>query len=102
MIALGIAKDEVDEKKICTLRVSNLYAGRGLGYRLMDEMLHWLDVDQPHVTVGAHKWPLFERMFDHYQFQMTDQCVGLYRPSRVEFGFNGGKLVDQFGKKLIV
>lgn len=100
LVGLGIAKNEADEKKICTLRVAPEYVGRGMGFRIMDDLLRWLDEDQPHATVGAHKLPLFQRMFDHYGFDVTSKRVGLYLPSKVEVGFNGAQLVDQYGQLL--
>lgn len=100
LVALGIAKNEANEKKICTLRVAPEYVGRGMGYRIVDDMLRWLDDDQPHLTVGSHKLPLFQRMFDHYGFDMTSQKAGLYVPSKVEIGYNGALLIDRRGKPL--
>ncbi|WP_315921126.1 GNAT family N-acetyltransferase [Mesorhizobium sp. SP-1A] len=100
LVALGIAKNEADEKKICTLRVAPEYVGRGMGFLIMDDMLRWLDEDQPHATVGAHKLPLFQRMFDHYGFDVTSQKADLYVPSKIEVGFNGAQLVDQYGQPL--
>lgn len=92
LAGLGIAKKENDEKKICTLRVTDDYIGRGIGYRLLDDMPHWLDDDKPHVTVGAHKMPMFNKMFDRYNFVKSDQKSGMYVPSKIEIGFNGVKL----------
>lgn len=101
LVGLGIAKNENGEKKVCTLRVAPDYVGRGLGYRIMDDMLRWLDEDQPHVTVGAHKLAQFQRLFDHYGFDMTSQQNGLYVPGRTEIGYNGVQLIDLNGKPLV-
>jgi GNAT superfamily N-acetyltransferase len=89
LVGLGIAKREDGERKICTVRVDPSYAGRGIGVRLFDGLLRWLDDDRPHLTVSSRKLPQFERIFDHYGFDMTSAHEGLYLPHAVELGFNG-------------
>jgi GNAT superfamily N-acetyltransferase len=88
LIALGIAKKASTERKICTVRVAPGYAARGLGVRLFDGLMKWLDDDRPHLTVNAAKLPAFERIFDYYRFGLTSSQLGRYRPDRVELGFN--------------
>ena len=88
LVGLGIAKNEEDERKICTVRVAPSYAGRGMGVRLFDGLLKWLDDDQPHLTVTQGKLPAFERIFDYYGFAVTSARQGLYVPHAVELGYN--------------
>jgi GNAT superfamily N-acetyltransferase len=88
MIALGIAKKEASERKICTVRVAPAYVGRGLGVRVFDGLMKWLDDDRPHLTVNAAKLPAFERIFNYYGFNVTSEQEGRYRPHSVEVGFN--------------
>jgi len=88
LVGLGIGKNEEGERKICTVRVLPSYAGRGIGVRIFDGLLKWLDVDQPHLTISHSKLPLFERIFDHYGFQNTSQRNGLYVPDRTEMIYN--------------
>lgn len=88
LVGLGIAKNEPDERKICTVRVAPSYAGRGIGPRIFDGLLNWLECDQPHLTVSAVKLPLFERIFDYYGFLETSVCQGRYRPTVSELGYN--------------
>lgn len=88
LVGLGIAKNEDDERKICTVRVSTHYAGRGVGVRLFDGLLKWLDDDRPHLTISAIKLPVFERIFDYYGFNVTSAHEGLYTPRAVEIGYN--------------
>jgi hypothetical protein len=87
LAGLGIAKAE-DELKICTVRIAPNFAGRGMGVRLFDGLLHWLGVDDPHLTVTEQRMPLFERIFDWYGFQQTSVRSGVYRPCIHEFGYN--------------
>lgn len=88
LVGLGIAKNEEDERKICTVRVAPSYAGRGMGVRLFDGLLKWLDDDRPHLTVTQRKLPAFERIFDYYGFAVTSVHQGLYVPHAVELGYN--------------
>jgi GNAT superfamily N-acetyltransferase len=88
LVGLGIAKREAGEKKICTVRVAPSYAGRGIGVRLFDGLLRWLDTDRPHLTVSEGRLPAFERIFDSYGFSITSARDGLYVPRVREFCYN--------------
>jgi GNAT superfamily N-acetyltransferase len=88
LVGLGIGKIERDERKICTVRVAPSHAGRGIGVRIFDNLLKWLDVDRPHLTVTQHRLPVFERIFDYYGFGMTSIKPGLYVPHASELGYN--------------
>jgi len=87
LVGLGIAKNE-DERKICTVRVAPNYFGRGIGVRIFDQLLRWLNDDRPHLTVSSTKLPAFQRIFDSYGFKLTSAHRGLYVPSLCELGFN--------------
>lgn len=88
LAGLGIAKNEDLERKICTVRVAPAFANRGIGVRIFDGLLKWLDDDQPHLTVTERKLPLFERIFDYYGFQLNSVRAGHYLPNTVELGYN--------------
>lgn len=86
--ALGIAKSEAGENKICTVRVAPEFVGRGLGVRVFDELMHWLGTDRPLATVSEGRLGEFCRIFDHYGFRLTSVHTGLYVPGRAEYVFN--------------
>ncbi|MBA9068733.1 GNAT superfamily N-acetyltransferase [Methylobacterium sp. RAS18] len=88
LVGLGIAKADGIERKICTVRVSPDYAGRGIGVRVFDGLLKWLGTDQPHLTVSENKLPAFERIFDWYGFRYSSRKSGLYVPSKAEILYN--------------
>jgi hypothetical protein len=88
LVGLGIAKNDAGERKICTVRVASNHFGRGMGLRLFDGLLKWLDDDQPHLTVSAGKLPLFARIFEYYKFDLTSTKTGLYLPLVKECCFN--------------
>lgn len=88
LIGVGIGKHEAYERKICTVRVAPSYFGRGIGLRLFDSLLRWLDTDQPHLTVSEPKLPAFERIFERYNFKRTSSRLGLYVPGVAELSYN--------------
>jgi GNAT superfamily N-acetyltransferase len=88
LVGLGIAKNEPNERKICTVRVAPSHIGRGIGVRLFEGLLKWLDDDRPHLTVSDSKLPQFERIFDYYGFNITSARRGVYVPCAVELGYN--------------
>lgn len=94
LVGLGIAKNEEDERKICTVRVAPSYVGRGMGVRLFDGLLKWLNDDRPHLTVTQSRLPAFERIFDYYGFAVTSAQSGLYVPHAVELGYNEAALAQ--------
>lgn len=88
LIALGIAKKTLDEKKICTLRVAPGARGLGVGFHLTEEMLNWLEERSPHFTIAEGKLPELKQWIDHYGFRKTDEHFGLYVPHKTELLFN--------------
>lgn len=88
LVGLGIAKKEDNERKICTVRIAPSHVGKGIGVRIFDRLLTWLDYDKPHLTVNTEKLPSFERIFEYYGFKLTSSVPGLYLPSSVELGYN--------------
>lgn len=93
LAALGIAKNELGEKKICTVRVHPHFVGRGLGIRVFEHLLNWLQVDKPHLTVSKEKLPVFQRIFDHYGFVQSFAIPNMYREGSIELGYNEIRLV---------
>jgi GNAT superfamily N-acetyltransferase len=95
IVGVGIAKREATERKICTVRVSPNYVGRGIGLRLFDQLLRWVDTDRPHLTVSERNVTAFERIFDWYGFRLTSIKEDYYIPKVSEFAYNeafAGKL----------
>jgi hypothetical protein len=91
LIGLGIAKREISERKICTVRVAPHYFGRGVGVRIFDGLLKWIGEDRPHLTVSERRLPAFERIFDSFGFNLTSVQQGRYLPHATEMGYNEAK-----------
>lgn len=88
VVGVGIGKYEPEERKICTVRVAPSYFGRGIGPRLFDSLLHWLETDQPHLTISERKLPAFERIFERYGFKCSSSRANLYIPGVTELSYN--------------
>jgi GNAT superfamily N-acetyltransferase len=88
VIAVAILKKCVEEKKICTFRVSKDAKSNGVGTELMLESLEWLQSSQPLVTVNEENAPEFERFLRKFHFQKTNMITGLYRPKKKEIIYN--------------
>lgn len=88
IIAIGIAKDDGIEKKLCTIRISPEYNGKGYGLKLMDHLMEWLNTEKPLVTVSDYNLPVFDKIFNHYGFEYTKTINGLYVPDTSEHFFN--------------
>ncbi|MBA8838428.1 GNAT family N-acetyltransferase [Ochrobactrum sp. RH2CCR150] len=101
LVAVGIAKNDGFERKICTVRVAPHHAGRGLGLKVFDGLLRWLDDDRPGLTVSAEKLPVFERIFDWYGFKLTGVENGLYVPGRQEIGYNNAIFANNRQSKIL-
>jgi GNAT superfamily N-acetyltransferase len=86
--ALGIAKAEDGESKICTVRVAPEFRGRGLGVRIFEELMNWLGDERPLASVSEVKIGEFQRVFDHFGYRLTSVRTGLYLPGRSEYFFN--------------
>ncbi|MGO4511576.1 GNAT family N-acetyltransferase [Bradyrhizobium sp. 2TAF36] len=92
LVGLAIGKREPEENKICTVRIAPSYFGRGIGVRLFDEVLRWLNDDKPHLTVSESRLPAFERIFDFYGFNLTSVQRGLYVPNASEISYNENRV----------
>lgn len=86
--AILILKDS-DEKKICTLRVSDNYRNEGLGTQLLDLACKELCTAFPLVTVPESHFLEFVRLFSKYHFQLTKTYPDYYRKNSIEYCFNG-------------
>lgn len=86
--ALGIAKAEGNETKICTVRIAPEFVGRGMGIRVFDALMSWLGTDLPLATVSETKLGDFQRIFEHYGYRLTSVRTGLYVPGHAEYLFN--------------
>lgn len=99
IVAMGIAKKEDEELKICTVRVLPEYAGKGIGVKIFRELMNWLGTELPIITVSQEKALDFERIFAYFGFQLTSSHLNLYRTGMVEYFYNEPMLMGKFFKR---
>jgi hypothetical protein len=86
---ISILKDTEKEKKICTLFVSDEYKSKGLGIKLFERSMKMLNTDKPLASVSEDRLKDFERIFNYFNFNLSNEYQDLYLPNKKEFSFNG-------------
>lgn len=96
IIGVALGKKREDETKIRCIRVGPAYQKRGVGLRLIDDLLTALGEDKPHCTVAEEMMHDYSRAFiERYHFALTNVTKGVYRPGKLEYGFNVPKDLAQ-------
>jgi len=89
IIAMSCLKKDEEEKKICTLYVSDKCRGLGLGTRLIEESMNWLGTTKPLITLADYKLEMFRPVIEKYGWTLTEVVTGLYNDRFRELCFNG-------------
>jgi GNAT superfamily N-acetyltransferase len=87
--AIVIAKKALTERKLCTVFVSKGFENRGIGTRLIESALGWLECRKPLLTVPEERLPRFEPILARIGFSLSGIMDSCYRPGAREFIFNG-------------
>ncbi len=85
---VGLSLIKYEEKKLCTLKVFEEYQNKGYGLKLFEKSFEALDTDKPFLTVSEEKYIEFKKVFEYYDFKITDVKQGLYRNDKLEYFFN--------------
>lgn len=101
IIALSCLKKDDEEKKICTLFVSDEYRKLGLGSLLFEESMKFLETTKPLVTFTEDKLPMFEKIVTKYNWELTEIVNGIYNDGIREFCFNGQLTNRNYREELI-
>ena len=101
IIALSCLKKDDEEKKICTLFVSDEYRKQGLGSLLFEESMKFLETTKPLVTFTEDKLPMFEKMITKYNWELTEIVDRIYNDGIREFCFNGQLTNRNYREELI-
>ena len=88
IVAVAILKKSIEERKICTFRVSEKAKRNGVGKELMLESLEWLQCNQPLITVNEENASEFEYFLRKFDFQKQSVLTNLYRPNKKEIIYN--------------
>ena len=85
---IAIVKNTPEEKKLCTLRVTNKYQNKGIGLKLFERAFEELNTSKPFLTVSEEKYKEFEKIFKYYGFELTNRVKDYYRKGKSELFFN--------------
>ena len=89
IISMACLKKDEEEKKICTLYVSDKCRGLGIGTAIIEESMKWLGTRKPLITIADYKLGMFEPIIRKYGWELTEVVSGLYNDNYQELCFNG-------------
>lgn len=84
----GLAILKYSEKKLCHLSVINNYKNKGYGIKLFKQCFEELKTEKPFLTVSEEKLPEFKRIFNYFNFKLTNIVEDCYRKGKKEFFYN--------------
>ena len=82
-------KKDDEECKICTLYVNPNYRMSGVGSLLLEESIKFLETTKPLITFTEDKLPMFAKIIEKYNWELTEIVDGIYNKGIREFCFNG-------------
>lgn len=86
---VAIIKNDLQEKKICTLRVAREYQHQGIGHNLIEMCMQQLHTDKPMITLHKSKMNQFEKLLNYYNFELEQIQKHYYSIFSTELVFNG-------------
>lgn len=95
IISMACLKKDEEEKKICTLFVSDKYRGLGIGTAIIQKSMEWLGTTKPFITLADYKLEMFKPIIEEYDWKLTEIVSGLYNDEFQELCFNGTLTEDR-------
>ena len=89
IIAMACLKKDDEEKKICILYVSDKCRGIGIGTKMIEASMDWLETTKPLATLADYKLDMFRPIIRKYDWKLTQIVSGLYNDRSEELCFNG-------------
>lgn len=86
---VAIIKNDLQEKKICTLRVAREYQHQGIGHILIEMCMEQLNTSKPMITLHKSKLNQFEKLLSYYNFELEQIQKHYYSIFSTELVFNG-------------
>lgn len=88
-LGFAILKDTIEEKKICTIRISEEYQRKGVGEELFRKAFEVLGTDKPLITVSENNEECFKKLFKKFGFKKIEEKKDLYAQGIKENIYNG-------------
>lgn len=86
---VAILKRNSEECKICTLRVAKRYQNNGIGKKLVEFSIEWLENDKPLITLHRSKQKEFASLLKYFNFKLEQETWGYYNIFSTEIAYNG-------------
>jgi GNAT superfamily N-acetyltransferase len=86
---VSILKTGPVEKKICTLRISEAFRGKGIGSELIEQSFYELDCNEPLITVSSPHLTEFDGVLENNNFKLYRIYPSYYTKDVDEYSFNG-------------
>lgn len=77
------------EKKICTFYVEKTFQKNKIGTMLVEKAITYLEEEKPLITIPMDKMKDFKRIYNRYNWKVTDIKENLYRIGSPEVIVNG-------------
>ncbi len=88
IISMASLKRNEEEKKICTIYVSDKYRGLKIGTAIIEQSMKWLGSNKPLITFPSYKLEMFKPFINKYNWQLIETISELYNQKQ-ELCFNG-------------
>ncbi len=102
ILAISCLKKDEEEKKICTLYVSDQIRGQHLGTRMIEASMQFLGTTKPLITLADYKLLMFQPMIEKYDWELTEVVSGLYNNRAKELCFNGTLTKNKYDKPIVL
>lgn len=60
-----------EENKICTFYIKDDYRKEGLGSKLLEQSLKYLETEKPVINFSQNKFDMFKNFVDKYNWKLT-------------------------------
>ena len=95
IVGFTCLKKTAQERKICTLYVSEQHREKGVAQALVDRSLQWLGTTEPLFTIAEDKLSQFLPIIQKYGWHLKARAQGAYGRNNCELCFNGALIKER-------
>lgn len=88
LVGIAILKKEKKEKKICTIRVHKDFLKRGIGTKLFEKSIEFLNDTKPMITISEDNVEAFKPLLKKFGFKLVEIKKDLYVKGKNEYIYN--------------